>query len=538
MVSIVAISGALLGALLLFPQLFGEFAAYQLGLFLIYGIAGQGIGFLWGKTGILPLGQAMFFGIAAYGCAHILNAGLAMLAQIIALIVVVLVLSLLAALFAMAIFRGKQDSGPFFSLSTLALAMLCEQIANTSPALTGGFNGLGISDAIGGLDPFGSFYYVIAGAVTICTFVLLMFDRLPFGLITKAVSQNEPRLQLLGFPTHWIKASAFFISVLFAGIAGTLFASHQLFVTPTSTGFALSAQLVIWTAVGGRFHPLGPLAGAVVIGWLTLELRDVFQYWEIVIALLFIIIVIKSPGGFVDLFARLIPAGLFPAKRKSPVQRDAPQIQLPEKAAPLVFKTTKLKIGPVEILNGVNFETPAAGIVAIIGPNGAGKTSLFNVISGTLKTTFGCILHDQRRIDNRAIHLGMRSGIGRKMQIPSVFSELTVQQNLAIATMAARSNIFDYFRFSTLSWITSIEKRLLDNRVLDLARLFEHRAGSLSQGHRQFLEFAMTTIPNPRLLLLDEPCAGLSHGETELMTGLVSDYQQNTGALILLIEHD
>ncbi|MEM7061439.1 MAG: branched-chain amino acid ABC transporter permease [Pseudomonadota bacterium] len=301
MASVLLPVSLLLAVLLLIPEVFGDFTAYQIGLYLIYGIAAQGIGFLWGKTGVLPLGQALFFGVAAYVTAMTLRAGNGLALDLILAALALIVIAGFAFGLAALIFRGRNESGPYFSLITLALVMIAEQIAGTATTLTGGFNGISGFSSLGQLDPFGGYYYAIVAATVVVTLLLLILNRLPVNLIARAVADNEPRLQLLGFPTHLIKAAVFAFSAVLAALAGGLFASHQGIVTPTSTGFALSAELVILAAVGGRFHVLGPLIGAVIIGWAAAELRDSFPYWELLMALTFILVVLRAPGGIAEL---------------------------------------------------------------------------------------------------------------------------------------------------------------------------------------------------------------------------------------------
>ena len=140
-------------ALLLIPEVFGDFMAYQIGLYLIYGIAAQGIGFLWGKTGILPLGQALFFGVAAYATAIALRSTEGLVLQLGLAAGVIGVLAFCAYGLATLIFKGRSESGPYFSLITLALVMIAEQISGTATTLTGGFNGLSGFDSLGGSIP-------------------------------------------------------------------------------------------------------------------------------------------------------------------------------------------------------------------------------------------------------------------------------------------------------------------------------------------------------------------------------------------------
>lgn len=528
----------LLVVLLLIPELFGDFMAYQIGLYLIYGIAAQGIGFLWGKTGVLPLGQALFFGIAAYVTAITLRAEGNLFLNLALAAIVLAVIAGFAFVLAALVFRGRNESGPYFSLITLALVMIAEQVAGTATSLTGGFNGMSGFNSLGNLDPFGGFYYVIVAATVAVSLLLFILNRLPVNLIAKAVLDNEPRMQLLGFPTHMIKGAAFAFSAMIAALAGGLFASHQGIVTPASTGFALSAELVILTAVGGRFHVLGPLIGAVIVGWASTELRDSFPYWELLMAVVFILVVLKAPGGIAELFE----AAFRRVRPKTPTSAapavTAPETRFDKTPRPLRFEDVRLKIGVVRILNAVSFETPATGIISVIGPNGAGKTSALNTITGNLSVTGGRIMLGEVRIDSRPPHTALSNGIGRKLQVPSVFFSLSVSENLAIAMMAGRLRMSDLFKPSTFQWRSKSLSDILGHPSVPLKEEMTAPVEYLPQGHRQFLEYAMTVAAEPSILLLDEPCAGLSPDETALMTKLVQSYQSETSRLVIVIEHD
>lgn len=528
----------LLAVLLLIPELFGDFMAYQIGLYLIYGIAAQGIGFLWGKTGVLPLGQALFFGIAAYVTAITLRAEGNLFLNLALAAIVLAVIAGFAFVLAALVFRGRNESGPYFSLITLALVMIAEQVAGTATSLTGGFNGMSGFNSLGNLDPFGGFYYVIVAATVAVSLFLFILNRLPVNLIAKAVLDNEPRMQLLGFPTHMIKGAAFAFSAMIAALAGGLFASHQGIVTPTSTGFALSAELVILTAVGGRFHVLGPLIGAVIVGWASTELRDSFPYWELLMAVVFILVVLKAPGGISELFE----AAFRRVRPQTPTSAapavTAPETRFDKTPRPLRFEDVRLKIGVVRILNAVSFDTPATGIISVIGPNGAGKTSALNTITGNLSVTGGRIMLGEVRIDSRPPHTALSNGIGRKLQVPSVFFSLSVSENLAIAMMAGRLRMSDLFKPSTFQWRSKSLSDVLGHPSVPLKEEMTDPVEYLPQGHRQFLEYAMTVAAEPSILLLDEPCAGLSPDETALMTKLVQSYQSETSRLVIVIEHD
>jgi len=124
------------------------------------------------------------------------------------------------------------------------------------------------------------------------------------------------------------------------------------------------------------------------------------------------------------------------------------------------------------------------------------------------------------------------------MQIPTVFNGLSVAENLQLAALCGRARAMDFLRPAPLGWQSPTLARLLAHPGVSLARLGRQDAGALPQGHRQMLELALTVGPAPRILLLDEPTAGMSPEETALMVDLIRDYQAQTGAFVLVIEHD
>jgi len=539
MVFIVVASAALAGILLLVPVLGGDYLAWQIGLYLLYGVAAQGVGLAWGRGGFLPLGNAVFFGVAAYGAAMVLKAtGGALVPNLLAMLGIAAVLAALAWGLAALVFHGRSDSGPFFSLITLALVLIVAQLAETNPAITGGFNGYAGFASLAGLDPFGNLYYAIVALVVAVAFALMVLDRLPAGLVLRGLVAQEGRLQLLGFATNRVKAWAFAGAAFITALAGALYASHQGIVTPQATGFVLSAELVIWAAVGGRLHPLGPLVGAVAIGLLSAELRDIFPWWEVVVALIFLIVVLMAPGGAAELVAR--GARRLGWRRRVPQAAPGPAPAARTSTAPgaLRLEEVQLHAGAVHILQGLSVTCPQSGILCVIGPNGAGKTTMLKAITGAMRAQSGHILLGERDITGAPPHAALGAGIGRKMQIPTVFGGLSVTENLQLAALAGRARAADFLRPATLGWQAPPLVRLLAHPGVPLAGLGAQDAGALPQGHRQLLELALSMAAAPRILLLDEPTAGMSPEETALMVDLIRDYQAQTGAFVLVIEHD
>lgn len=541
--STILVSLLLLLALLAVPVFGSSFLAWQLGLFLLYGIAAQGVGLAWGTGGFLPLGNALFFGGGAYLSAFLLKATNGnLILNLGGMIGIAVLLAGLAFGIGFVLFRGKAGSGPSFSLVALALVLIFSQLANTATGITGGFNGFAGYSTLGNLDAFGNFYYVIVALVVLVTLGLMLIQRLPIGLLLRAMVANEDRLELLGFAPHRLKAGVFAASAFITGLAGGLYASHQGIVTPQAIGFLLSAEFVIWAAVGGRMHPLGPLLGAVAIGWLSSELRDSVSWWELAVACIFLAVVILFTKGAFQIIETVL--GL--AKRLVPVSRQAktravltpPQSKAADPISTIRFDDIRLRAGSVRILNGVSLELIDNGVLAVIGPNGAGKSTLLNALTGNLSITGGDVFSGGDRLTNTRPHAVLRRGIGRKMQIPSIFPGLSVAENLLIASFAGRLKVWEYVLPQAMRWESPMVARLLDSAGLS----FDPKAGDdaqiLSQGTKQVLEFLISTAAEPRVLLLDEPAAGMSPTESQEMVRLIRSYVELTGASIVLIEHD
>jgi branched-chain amino acid transport system permease protein len=398
-----------------FPWISDSFTAYQLGLYLLYGMVAQGIALCWGRAGFLPLGQALFFGIGAYLSGAALKADLGWALLLPAFAIACLVPALLAGFIGALVFNRQTGSGPYFSLITLALSMLGFQLANSLSGITGGFNGMTGIPGLPGVDTYETLYFVIVGVLIASTLVLAHVMRAPFGQLLIAIRENEERLQFFGFRTSMLKAAAFAISGGIAGLAGALYAPHQGIVTPQAVGFVLSAELLIWTAVGGRFGLIGPVAGAVLIGFMAAGLRDSFRYWEVAVALVFILVVLKMPGGISGLVSVAMSrfgerrevrgAGIAPSMLAGKEHREAPDLR---------FDSVGVSMGPVRILNGLSFSISRSGIHCIIGPNGAGKTSALNVLTGRLPLGCGEISWRGVPLGNTRPFIAARNGIGRK----------------------------------------------------------------------------------------------------------------------------
>ena len=189
--------------------------------------------------------------------------------------------------------------------------------------------------------------------------------------------------------------------------------------------------------------------------------------------------------------------------------------------------------GGLNVFSGLELKVGAGELRCIIGPNGTGKTTLFNLISGRLRPDSGQIIFNGQDISGKSIQQISRLGIGRKFQTPSVFEEMTVWDNLMVAGNAHRRSA---------ALFTHRVDRTRDDRALEiLARinLADHRnrlAGNLSHGQKQWLEIGVVILNAPRMILLDEPTAGMTAQETAATADLILNtfHDQTT----VIIEHD
>jgi ABC-type uncharacterized transport system ATPase subunit len=180
--------------------------------------------------------------------------------------------------------------------------------------------------------------------------------------------------------------------------------------------------------------------------------------------------------------------------------------------------------GGISAVRGVDLEVDRGELRCIIGPNGAGKSTLLNMLCGTLAPSSGTIELEGKSLVGLKLHEFVREGVSRKFQVPSVFETMTVRDNLEVARPG---------RYAEGRPVPDIDEVL---RLLGLAKHAKTRAGQLAHGQKQWLEVGMALVTAPKLLLLDEPTAGMTAEETQRTAGLL---QHLKGELtIIAIEHD
>jgi len=193
------------------------------------------------------------------------------------------------------------------------------------------------------------------------------------------------------------------------------------------------------------------------------------------------------------------------------------------------------RFGGLAATDGVDLAVAPDEIHALIGPNGAGKTTLIHQIAGSLAPDAGRIEFDGRDVTRLGMHARVAGGLARSFQLVSLFPRLTVLDNLAFAVQARAGSSFRFWRPAADEDALFAEARMLAAEV-DLAERVDARAGSLAHGEQRRLEIGLALATRPRLLLLDEPLAGLGPEESDRMVTLVSGLRAR--CTMLLVEHD
>ena len=205
----------------------------------------------------------------------------------------------------------------------------------------------------------------------------------------------------------------------------------------------------------------------------------------------------------------------------------------------LEVKGVNKRFGGLQALGDVNLSVAENTTHAIIGPNGAGKSTLLNVLVGKLIPDSGSVMFDGQSVLGRKPHEINQMGISRVFQTPEIFSDLSVMENVMIPCFAKRDGSFRMHAIESVLSEKDIKEQA--EEILSDVNMLERRdmiASSLSRGDKRRLEMAMCLVQDPRLLLLDEPTAGMARADTENTINLLKEIREKRGITMAIIEHD
>jgi len=498
---------------------------------LFFAIAAVTVDLLWGYTGYLSFGQSAFFGVGAYSAGLVFthygfSPGQAALAFVIALIGAAVVAAVTGWL---SFYRG---ASPFFAtVISLVLPIVLTQLALSGGTWTGSSSGLS------GFETFDlsleAWYMIAAAALSVVSLLAWVVVRSDGGRVLVALRDNESRCAYLGINTPRLRILLLVVCGVVASGAGFGYGAFSGVVAPELAGFVFGTELIIWVALGGRGTIWGPVIGTILINVAASYLSGSLPFvWQLILGVAFIAVILLLPRGLVPLllapFGKRVVADAAPAlvaRAAAPATGDA---------AALSMQGVAKHFGSLKVLEGIDLTAAGGELVGLIGPNGAGKTTLMRCISDGAERSAGSVALCGHDIASHAPDRCVRFGLGRKFQNANVFDTLTVAESLRLAaTLRERPS---WLRRATTLALPAYAVEVV--QTTGLALKLDAITRDLSHGEQQALELAMVLALEPRIVLLDEPTAGLSKTERTQIGEILASLAHRYRLCCLLVEHD
>ncbi|WP_083943432.1 branched-chain amino acid ABC transporter ATP-binding protein/permease [Allorhizobium taibaishanense] len=514
------------------PLILDRFSLNVLTRSMIYAMLAITVDLLWGYTGILTFGQAAFFGVGAYATAMVLTRiGASSSFFVLALLAAVLIpLVLGLAVGWLSFYHG---STPLYAtVISLVVPIVITQLIYSGGIWTGSSSGLVGYQTL----PLGlvGFFRLTGLCLLVLAVAAFVFVRSDAGRLLIAIRDNETRVAYLGISPARIKIALMAVLAGVAGLAGFLFANASGVVAPENSGFVFGTELVVWTALGGRGTIFGPLLGAIGVDYLSANLSGELPFlWQLVVGGVFVVMIILLPGGL----ASLVTVRFRRNERKHRLAALTSTAPLGTLASGVpVVSVTRLgkSFGALSVLKGIDFAVRPGELVSVVGPNGAGKTTLMRCLSDGTEKIEGRVEIAGRDIAGLPPQDVVALGVGRKFQVASIFDSMTVAECLRMVRMRHERPALTQSHDAIDLPAAAIE--IL--RLTGLTDMADRPVSLLSHGQRQALELAMVVALEPRLILLDEPTAGLSKAERMTIGTVLKHLTADLGFAAILVEHD
>jgi branched-chain amino acid transport system permease protein len=553
---------AALAAVLVVPALLPTFWVTLFGYVGLGALVALGLVLLTGISGQTSFGQASFVGLAAYATTLVTKfAGLPPLVGLAAGLALTGATAWLLGLVT------ARLSGHFLALVSVAWGISFTSLFGTLPFLHG-YNGIGdippLSFGPVSIESrrvnLGVIWAVVAAlmAMSAC----LLDSRT--GRAIRTLNGARLMAESVGIDTARLSRAVFVLAALYAGIAGFLFAHFQRFINPTPFGLSASIDYLFMVIIGGAEFLWGAPLGAVLV----VVLRDQFNDWipritgragdfeALVFSLVVILLLQRAPQGLLPMLLRLRPTK--PTTQQPPwsAKADHPRLASDGKQERrgssafaedgggageelLAVEDVTHYFGGLAANKDISFAVHAGEIVALIGPNGAGKTTLFSVVSGVLKPSAGRVRLFGAPAGNLPPRKVAARGLARTFQHVKLLPTRSVLENIALgAHLSGRAGLLR----AMLRLDRAEEARLLATARAQAARtglddVLAMPAGDLPLGRQRVVEIARALCLRPRLLLLDEPAAGLRLPEKQGLAALLRQLRAE-GMGVLLVEHD
>jgi branched-chain amino acid transport system permease protein len=508
---------------------------------IVFALLAIGLGLAMGVGGQINLAQVAFFGVSAYAIAILTTrAGFGFWTSA--------VLALLATAL-VGIFVGipaLRMQSHYLGIVTLGLALAFTNWV-TNSTLTGGADGIsGIPiPPLFGIDMSNEYMYyyfeliVFALALGFAGFVA----RTGLGRRMRAMRDDSLAAGAVGAPVPVLRMTAFVLASLYGGVAGVLYAGLVRYVAPETFSLANMFLLLAMVIIGGRQSIVGCVVGALALSLLREVLVDFSVYAQLGFGAVVVLMVVFAPTGLAGIPSRLrqvLRRGK--ADERATLRPFTPFPSTEDKTgAGLEISGISKHFRGLVALRDVSMSVQPGEIRGVVGPNGSGKTTLFNIVSGIYTVSAGSASVDGRVVTGRRPHQLSQLGLARTFQNLRLFGQMTVRDNVLVAL--DRSSMWVVWRY--LLWpvgIVRAERRLRERADESLARFgltdFADAAPrSLPYGIQRRLEIARAMATRPRLLLLDEPAAGLNGQEVGHLSEIVRSIR-DSGVTVVLIEHN
>ncbi len=529
-------------------------------LALVFGLLAVSLNIVLGYTGQVALGHSGFFGIGAYTAALITEGGSGLLfwPGFLAAGIVTGIAGLAIGIPALRL------RGHYLALATLGFGEIMRHVFFNWREVTRGMDGIsGIpapSIGIVELQGEGSYFYLALAILALAVLFCWRLQASKYGRMLAAIRDAELAAGTSGVNVARLKIAAFFISAVLAGFSGSLYAHLIRFISPDAfTFFEVTAPVLSMVIIGGVGTLIGPVLGAVVLTFLPELLRVSDAYYQLIYGAGLAAMVIFLPMGLLGaLHGRLF--GLFrprapavPASAGPPPEASAEAPDMVRAAALLspkggigtgaVFEARGLtcRFGGLVAIDALDLQIQAGTVHALIGPNGSGKSTFINLATGIYQPTQGSIRFLGQEVAGARPWKVAAAGLARTFQNLRLFRSMTVRGNVLVAAVADRPA-------GWLETLLSLARSRAEEadlharteqalRLLGLWHLRDQLIRTLPHEQQRLVEIARAVAMRPRLLMLDEPAAGMNPVEVERLVTAIGRLRE-LGITILLIEHN
>jgi branched-chain amino acid transport system permease protein len=556
-----AIALILAGAPLIMPSTYWLRIYTMAGLYVMLAL---GLNVVAGFAGLLDLAYVAFFGIGGYIFALLSSSHF----EIHLPFLLVLPIAALATMgFGFALgSTSMRLKGDYLAIVTLAFAQIFKLLLlnlDRPINITGGVNGIYNLDPITILgfriiSPV-AYSYLIWFSAIIVILGSFRIKRSRYGRGWEAIREDELAAEVMGVNTTWMKLMAFAGGAFIAGATGALFASFQDSVFPNNFDFPQLVIVYCMVILGGLGNILGVILGAVLLSVLPEFLREYGAYRMMSYGLILIVLMALRPQGILGEIGFLRSGRRRPDKDETRVLRSSTELYYDEEEriddqrrrryskgnrVILEIRNATQNFGGLKAVDNLSFDLFEREILSIIGPNGSGKTTVFNLISGIYTASSGDITFEGSNLRGLNPHQVVKKGIARTFQNLRLFNNMTVLDNAKVGQFCRTKS----GPISTLFHLplhkneeAQVEKWAKEVLGRFGARLTGYRYGqkatSLSFANRRRLEIARSISTNAKVLMLDEPSAGMNPQETTEITNFIKTLRDIYGYTILVIEH-